>query len=119
MSEPPRHLVFVRGGALHAVCATAVRAVCPAPSVTRVPGAPPAILGLMGWNGRVLPLIDPAPAPAAPAAAVVVRSQGGDLALAADAVHGWDPISPAPAALDPDALYRILRAHVRNHRPAP
>lgn len=109
----------VRGEARFGVPARVLAAVCPVPSFTRVPGVPPAILGLIGWKGRVLPLLElGAVGSAPPPAAVIVESVGGALALAADSVEGWD-LSPLPPLVEPDALYHSLRASLAPSLPPP
>ncbi len=96
------------GGAAQRVPLALVRAVIPMPPVTRVPGAPSSLRGLIAWRGRVLPVVSVA-APTAdesPAACAVVTYAGETLvALAVDAVDGF--VGPAEAegeVLDPLVL---------------
>jgi hypothetical protein len=115
----PRHstvgLVFVRRGVRHGVSPGVVRGVVPRPTVTHMPAAPSLLMGLIGWRGSVIPLVDTADAPEAPdvVAAVVVATQAGDVAFAADAVVDDDPGAPGVLAFDPDAVCDAVRAGVR------
>lgn len=52
------YLAFVAVGETFAVSLDRVREVSPLGPVTRVPGAPPALRGLMGWRGAAVPIVD-------------------------------------------------------------
>src|SRR5207237_2712430 len=86
-----RVLVFARGGKRHSVGAARLLAAMPAPAITVVPLAPQAVLGLLGWRGTVVPVVEVGPSEGrAVTAAVVVQGERGALAMPADEVIGWD-----------------------------
>ena len=52
--------VLVRfGSARYALAMSSVAEVVAVPAVTRIPGAPEWLAGVVNWRGRVLPVIDP------------------------------------------------------------
>jgi chemotaxis signal transduction protein len=105
---------FVRAGAHHFVAAEKLRGVAAYPEATWVPSAPEALRGLIAWRGGVIPMIEPAaPNDSHTIAAVVVGSDGGDLALAADAVIGLRPHEGKLSLLDPDTVYHRVRDAIR------
>jgi hypothetical protein len=108
-------LVFIRRGVHHGVSPGAVRGVVPRPTVTHMPAAPPGLIGLIGWRGSVIPLVDTTDAPETLdiAAAVVVATQSGDVAFAADAVVDDDHDAAGVLALDPEAVCELVRLGVR------
>ena len=106
-------LVFSRGGKRFAVNADHTSGVEPYPDPARIPNTPPGIIGLIGWRGAILPMIEPGDeSHDAATAAIIVSSEGGDLALAADEVAGWHE-ADAATALEPDEVYHRLRDAVR------
>lgn len=56
--EIPKSLVFRAGGRVYACHVTAVREVAPLPRVTRLPGAPPEVIGLINLRGAIVTVID-------------------------------------------------------------
>jgi twitching motility protein PilI len=46
------------GGARYALDMAAVAEVVPVPVITRLPGVPPWLSGVVNWRGRVLPVVD-------------------------------------------------------------
>ncbi len=107
-------LMFERAGARHAVAAAALRGVAPRPEATMVPGAPRSLRGLIAWRGGVIPMLEPGtPSDADALAALVIESDGGELALAADDVIGFSPREAKMHLLDPDTVYHRVRDAVR------
>lgn len=54
----PRSLVFRAAGRVYACNVTQVREVVPMPMLTRIPGAPPTVLGLINVRGAIVTVID-------------------------------------------------------------
>jgi purine-binding chemotaxis protein CheW len=98
-------------GARYAVDMSDVAEVVPVPVLTRVPGAPAWLSGVVNWRGRVLPVVDLRPlvgaslAPLPTSARLVVLSVDDvEAALVADMVPGLldcDPedLEPMPATV--------------------
>lgn len=88
----PSHLVFATGTALYAVPAERAEEVVVLPELTRVPGAPPHLLGVFAHRGEVVPVVDlsvlTGSAPETARRAVLVRLETGTLALTASKVSG-------------------------------
>lgn len=102
MTDAPRWLAFTFAGTLFALPGMALRGVIARPAATRVPGAPRAVLGLVAWRGRVLPLVVPSDGVASRVSAAVVVVAAGDLvAVAADTVIGWAAQAGEALVLDP------------------
>lgn len=59
LAETGTLLLWTLGEARYATPLADVREVAPVPRVTRVPGAPPALLGVISWRGIVHNLLDP------------------------------------------------------------
>jgi chemotaxis signal transduction protein len=107
-------LSFVRGGITCAVEGHVVRGVSPKVRMTRVPGAPRQIRGLISWRGTIVPLVDASETfTTAWNAAVVVSGEHGDIAIAADSVEGWIDRASATLLLDVDAIQTRLRERIR------
>lgn len=131
------HLVFASGSSWFAVPSDRAAEVVTFPELTRVPGAPPHLLGVFAHRGEVIPVVDLALLTGATAAktkrAVLLRLNRGVLALTASAVAGVSAVSgkmdvlgsagvhlhlrgPAQAAtgghevavIDPDGLFDFL-----------
>lgn len=115
-AAPAAEAVLLRVGASrYAVAMADVAEVATVPAVTRVPGAPPWLLGVANWRGRMLPVLDLRPLLGAavvplPSSARVVVVGRGDLAagLVAEAVPGvygggLDDLAPLPPTLSADA----------------
>lgn len=84
-----------------------VRAVATLPSVTRVPGAPAQLAGVVSRGGVILNLFDPAPmlgAKTEPAGAaarmLVLRRERPLIAIRVSTVAGVEPVDAAQATLD-------------------
>lgn len=134
--EGPIGGVILRfAGARYAVDMRNVAEVVPVPAMTRVPGGPPWLTGVVNWRGRVLPVVDLRPLVGAPlspmptsARLVVLTEEDVEVALIADMVPGLlncDPesleaipatVSPGIAALvrgvvDFDGPVALLQTH--------
>src|SRR2546428_6899784 len=84
----PRAVICLHGGNRYALPLSAVRRVTEMTFVSRVPRAPPALLGVMSQQGRVAALIGPGPLvgpkarPARPAGkGVMLQRPRGDVGL--------------------------------------
>jgi purine-binding chemotaxis protein CheW len=102
--------VLVRfGGARYAVDMASVAEVVAVPRVSRVPGCPRWLSGVVNWRGRVLPVVDPrsllgaevSPLPSS-ARLLVLSVDGVEAGLVVEAVVGLleagsDQPEPAPA----------------------
>ena len=94
MADAPRgHLVFACGSSLYAVPSETAAEVVNLPSLTKVPGSPPHLLGVFAHRGEVLPVIDLATligvkSEAGAKRAVLVRVAKGVMALTATRVNG-------------------------------
>jgi chemotaxis signal transduction protein len=112
--------VIVRfGSARYAMPMWSVAEVVPVPPLTRVPGCPAWLTGVVNWRGRVLPVVDPrallgadlSPLPSS-ARLLVLSVDGIEAALIAEAVSGLleagseDP-EPTPATAAPTAASLI------------
>lgn len=82
-------------GARYAVDMDHVAEVVPVPVLTRVPGSPPWLSGVVNWRGRVLPVVDLRPLVGAPlsplpssARLVVLGEDDVEVGLVADMVPG-------------------------------
>lgn len=129
------YLVFASGNSWYAVPAESAAEVVTFPELTRVPGAPPHLLGVFAHRGEVIPVVDMSllvsGASQPTRRAVLVRLSRGSLALTASVVAGVSPVSgtleplgasgvhvhlrgPAKSAqrdvavIDPDGLFELL-----------
>lgn len=82
-------------GARYAVDMASVAEVVPVPVLTRIPGGPPWLSGVVNWRGRVLPVIDLRPlvgaalSPLPTSARLVVLAEGDiEVGVVADMVPG-------------------------------
>lgn len=116
-AEADEHVAPIGGvilrfaGARYAVDMASVAEVVPVPVVTRVPGAPAWLSGVVNWRGRVLPVVDLRPLVGAPlsplptsARLVVLSEEDVEVGLVADMVPGLldcDPnaLEPIPATI--------------------
>jgi len=57
-AAPVSGVVLRFGGARYAVDMAAVAEVVPVPVITRLPGVPSWLAGVVNWRGRVLPVVD-------------------------------------------------------------
>ncbi|RYZ43284.1 MAG: chemotaxis protein CheW [Myxococcaceae bacterium] len=86
------------------------------PPLTRVPGAPPEVAGLLNLRGQIVPAIDlrrrlelPEGASPADAPHVVLRGEDGAVSLRVDAIGDILPLEDAALAPLPDNLRGSLR----------
>ncbi len=98
-------------GARYAVDMASVAEVVPVPVLTRIPGGPPWLSGVVNWRGRVLPIIDLRPlvgatlSPMPTSARLVVLSESDiEVGLVADMVPGLlecdaRDLEPVPATI--------------------
>lgn len=94
-SAPIGGVILRFAGARYAVDMSSVAEVVPVPVLTRVPGAPPWLSGVVNWRGRVLPVADLRPlvgatlSPLPTSARLVVLAEDDiELGLVADMVPG-------------------------------
>ena len=104
----PRAVICLHGGNRYALPLSAVRRVTELSYVSRVPRAPPALLGVMNHQGRVACLIDLGPLvglkarPARPEGKVVMLQRAkGEVGLYVSEVAGIDDL-PGEARLLPE-----------------
>ncbi|MBI3977186.1 MAG: purine-binding chemotaxis protein CheW [Chloroflexi bacterium] len=88
-------LVFELIGQRYALAISHVREVLPRAALTRLPGAPPAVAGILRLRGALLPILDlrqrlglPPAVPAVGHRIVVARVGSTTVGLLVDAVHG-------------------------------
>jgi purine-binding chemotaxis protein CheW len=120
MAELRGHLVFACGASLYAVPAERAQEVVSLPVLTRVPGAPPHLLGVFAHRGEVIPVIDLAritgvKVETAWRRAVLVRVPRGGLALTATRVAG---VSVLHGKFDPLGETGV-QAHLKGPARAP
>ncbi|GAC1345452.1 MAG: hypothetical protein NVSMB23_21610 [Myxococcales bacterium] len=94
-----RHVICLHGGQRYALPLSAVRRVTEVSPLSRVPRAPPALLGVMNHAGRVACVVDLGPLvglkarPARPEGRVVLLQRPrGDLGLYVSEVHGIEQL---------------------------
>jgi purine-binding chemotaxis protein CheW len=115
-------------GARYAVDMAAVAEVVPVPPVTRLPGGPAWLSGVVNWRGRVLPVMDLRPlvgAPLAPlptsARLVVLSLDDVECGVVADMVPGLLECSVAelepPPATTATGIAALVRAVVDDDGP--
>ena len=102
----PRAVICLHGGNRYALPLSAVRRVTELSYVSRVPRAPPALLGVMNHQGRVACLVDLGPLvglkarPARPEGKVVMLQRAkGEVGLYVSEVAGIDDLVGEPRAL--------------------
>ena len=95
-----RHVICLHGGQRFAIPLSAVRRVTEVSPLSRVPRAPPGMLGVMNHAGRVACVIDLGPLvgqrarPARPEGRIVMLQRAqGDLGLYVTDVHGIELLS--------------------------
>jgi purine-binding chemotaxis protein CheW len=110
-SVPIDGVILRFAGARYAVDMSSVAEVVPVPVLTRVPGAPAWLSGVVNWRGRVLPIADLRPLVGAPlsplptsARLVVLAEDDVELGLVADMVPGLldctsSDVEPIPATI--------------------
>jgi chemotaxis signal transduction protein len=82
----PQLCVLERAGARFAVPAEVVAEVIALPRLTRVPLAPPRVVGMFSYDRSTVALLEVAPGTAPAQFAVVVRAHNAFVAVAADRV---------------------------------
>lgn len=96
------HLVFACGSSWYAVPADSAAEVVGFPELTRVPGAPPYLIGVFAHRGEVIPVVDLAVLVGTSSQktqrAVLLRLAKGSLALTANKVAG---VAAVTGQLDP------------------
>src|SRR6478672_675051 len=107
------HLVFACGTSWFAVPSDRAAEVVTFPELTRVPGAPPHLLGVFAHRGEVIPVIDLAQLTGATAdttrRAVLLRLPRGVLALTASRVAGVSALTGKMDALGSAGVHVHLR----------
>ena len=105
-STPIDGVILRFAGARYAVDMSTVAEVVPVPTLTRVPGAPSWLSGVVNWRGRVLPVADLRPLVGAtlsplPTSArlVVLAEEDVEVGLVADMVPGL--LNCAPSDVEP------------------
>lgn len=115
MSDAQRgHLVFACGDSLYAVPAERAAEVVSLPQLTRVPGAPPHLLGVFAHRGEVVPVIDiglllGTKGETTARRAVLVRVPRGVLALTAGRVAGVSALTGDFSPLGTTGIQAHLR----------
>lgn len=101
-----RHVICLHGGQRYAIPLSAVRRVTEVSALSRVPRAPPALLGVMNHGGRAACVIDLGPMvglrarPARPEGRVVLLQRSrGDLGLYVAEVQGIEQLPDEAQAL--------------------
>ena len=112
------HLVFACGESLYAVPAERAAEVVSLPQLTRVPGAPPHLLGVFAHRGEVIPVIDiallvGAKGETASRRAVLVRVPRGSLALTASRGAGGSVLTGDGAPLGTSGVQAHLRGPMK------
>ena len=109
-----RHVICFHGGQRYALPLSAVRRVTEVSPLSRVPRAPPALLGVMNHAGRAACVIDLGPLvglkarPVRPEGRIVMLQRArGDLGLYVSEVHGIEQL-PDAAKLLPEAQGAVL-----------
>ena len=109
-----RHVICLHGGQRYALPLSAVRRVTEVSPLSRVPRAPPALLGVMNHGGRAACVVDLGPLvglkarPARPEGRIVMLQRArGDLGLYVSEVHGIEQL-PDLVQLLPEAQGAVL-----------
>ncbi len=129
--DKARSLVFRVGALRLSLPLTALKeVVLPPPSLSKVPRAPEAVLGIMNLRGRVVTVVDlwralppeiagkagatpPPPGQALdPGRILLLDRHHREIGLFVRAVDGIEPLTSAPSPVDPDALGRALESLV-------
>lgn len=93
------------------------------PLLTRIPGAPEIVLGVINLNGEVLPVFDPrrllrlgGAAPTAHGPILVLGTQRADFGLTVDAVHEVTTVLTEQLLTGPDSMEPAARSILRGVR---
>jgi purine-binding chemotaxis protein CheW len=112
-------LLFASGAEWYAIPSDRAAEIVAVESVTRIPGAPPQVLGVFAHRGEVIPIIDlrllRTGAAGDASRAVIVRAARGAYALTVTRVFGITPLGGAPERMGDEGLLRHLRGPVRAH----
>lgn len=126
--EPVDAVILRFAGARYAVDMASVAEVVPVPQLTRVPGAPAWLSGVVNWRGRVLPVVDLRPLVGAslsplPTSArlVVLAEEDIEVGIVADMVPGLlhcetEQLEPVPATIT-TAIASLVRGVVDHDGP--
>ena len=123
MNDMHRAVICLHGGNRYAIPLSAVRRVTEMGFVSRVPRAPPALLGVMSQQGRVACLVDLGPLvglkarPARPEGKVVMLQRPrGDVGIYVSEVAGIQDL-PAEARELPEGAGRRMRKWIPRRAP--
>lgn len=118
-----RYLMFETEGRRYACTLDAVREIVPVHSATRLPGAPPSVVGLINLRGRLVTVIDlavhlgsrEARAGAAGGSVILVGDDARTVGMLVDEVRDVRPVDPSAVERmhDTDQGDGLLRALVR------
>jgi purine-binding chemotaxis protein CheW len=115
-SLPQAHLLFTCGTRWFAVPEERAREVVSVPGLTRVPGAPPHVLGVFSHRGEVMPVVDTGTlfgtGSQRSGRAVVLRLDRGAFALTATQVAGVHRFSGQLPVVGESGMDRHLRGPV-------
>jgi purine-binding chemotaxis protein CheW len=113
----PSHLVFACGLSWYAVPAERAAEVVSFPELTRVPGAPPHLLGVFAHRGEVIPVIDLSLLTGGKGEtsrrAILLRLAKGSFALTASKVAGVSPLTGSMDPLGSGGVHLHLRGPAR------
>jgi purine-binding chemotaxis protein CheW len=119
-TDPIGGVILRFAGARYAVDMSSVAEVVPVPVLTRVPGSPPWLSGVVNWRGRVLPVLDLRPlvgaalSPLPTSARLVVISEDDiEVGLVADMVPGLLHCDPGQLEAVPATIATGIAALVR------
>jgi purine-binding chemotaxis protein CheW len=119
-ADPIDGVILRFAGARYAVDMSSVAEVVPVPPLTRVPGAPNWLSGVVNWRGRVLPVIDLRPlvggnlSPLPTSARLVVLSEDDiEVGVVADMVPGLLSCDPSQLEVVPATISTGIAPLVR------
>jgi purine-binding chemotaxis protein CheW len=114
------HLVFSCGASWYAVPAETAAEVVSVPDLTRVPGAPPHLLGVFAHRGEVIPVVDlaqlAAGKPETSRRAVLLRLAKGAVAITANKVAGVSAVSGKLEPMGQGGVHLHLRGPGKSER---
>ena len=119
-TDPIGGVILRFAGARYAVDMSSVAEVVPVPVLTRVPGAPSWLSGVVNWRGRVLPVVDLRPlvganlSPLPSSARLVVLSEDDvEVGVVADMVPGLLNCDPSQLEAVPATISTGIAPLVR------
>jgi purine-binding chemotaxis protein CheW len=121
MSPAPQahYLLFSSGADWYGVPADRAAEIVAVDSVTRLPGAPPQVIGVFAHRGEVIPIIDlvllRSGAGGDASRAVIVRAKRGAFALTVTRVFGVTPLTASHERMGEAGLLAQLTGPVRAH----